>query len=68
MAADVTGTDVLGEKSLFAETLLTGPLLEGVEDAIGVGVPETELVVDAVVGVAVDVVDWDSQRPTRFII
>ena len=49
-------------------TLLMLPLLEGVEEAMGVGVPETELVVDAVVGVDDDVVDWDSQRVTRFII
>ena len=48
--------------------LLMLPLLDGVEDAMGVGVPVTELVTEAVVGVGVDVVDWDSQRPTRFII
>ena len=48
--------------------LLILPLLEGVDDAIGVGVFVTELVTEAVVGVGVDVVDWDSHRPTRFII
>ena len=48
--------------------LLILPLLEGVEDAMGVGVFVTELVTETVVGVGVDVVDWDSQRPTRFII
>ena len=49
-------------------TLLTVPLPEGVDEAMGVGVLATELVVDEVVGVGVDVVDWDSHRPTRFII
>ena len=48
--------------------LLILPLLDGVEEAIGVGVVVTELVTDAVVGVGVDVVDWDSQRVRRFII
>lgn len=48
--------------------LLILPLLDGVEEAIGVGVLATELVTEAVVGVGVAVVDWDSQRPTRFII
>ena len=37
--------------------LLILPLLDGVEEAIGVGVVVTELVTDAVVGVGVDVVD-----------
>ena len=60
---------VLGEWSLVVTlALLILPLLDGVEDAIGVGVFVTELVTEAVVGVGVDVVDWDSQRPTRFII
>lgn len=59
---------VLGEFSWLTPTLLMLPPLEGVEEAMGVGVPETELVVDAVVGVDDDVVDWDSQRVTRFII
>ena len=62
---------VLGEWSLVVMlALLTLPplLLDGVDDAMGVGVVATELVTEAVVGVGVDVVDWDSQRPTRFII
>ena len=62
---------VLGEWSLAVTlALLTLPplLLDGVDDAMGVGVVATELVTEAVVGVGVDVVDWDSHRPTRFII
>lgn len=61
-------TEDPAEFSLLMLTLLMLPLLEGVEEAMGVGVPETELVVDAVVGVDDDVVDWDSQRVRRFII
>ena len=48
--------------------LLILPLLDGVEEAIGVGVLVIELVMDAVVTVGVAVVFCDSQRPTRFII
>ena len=48
--------------------LLILPLLDGVEEAIGVGVLVIELVMDAVVAVGVAVVFCDSQRPTRFII
>ena len=62
---------VLGEWSLvvmLALLILPPLLLDGVDDAMGVGVVATELVTEAVVGVGVDVVDWDSQRPTRFII
>ena len=58
----------LGEWSLFTLTELILPLLEGVEDIIGVGVFARELVVDAMVGVAVAVVDWDSHKVRRFII
>ena len=58
----------LGEWSLFTLTELIFPLLDGVEDIIGVGVLARELVVDAMVGVAEEVVDWDSHKVRRFII
>lgn len=60
--------ELVGDWSLLAFVLLMLPLLEGVDEAMGVGVLEIELVVDTVVCVGVAVVDWDSQRPTRFII